>query len=120
MEFQTRGNVETASGIRFAFYLRVPCTPKNETESELESVLVWHRNGELSYTYLAEESPQEVLFSYLDEIVYCDHGDRGHIQASMNLPNFFLFMKSSSLTVIKSYDLSYRRGSLSMSNDLLQ
>lgn len=100
MEFQSRGNVETTSGIRFAFYLHVPCTLKNETEIELESVLAWHTSGQLTYTHLTEESPQEELFPYLDEIVYCDHGDRGHIQVPLNLPNFFLFMKASLLTVI--------------------
>ena len=103
MEFQTRGSVETTSGIRFAFYLRGPCLLKNETDTEIdteiESVLVWHRNGQLSYSCLSDETHQEEFFPYLDEIIYCDHGDRGHIQASMNLPNFFLFMKSSLLTV---------------------
>ena len=87
MSFQTRGTLKTESGVRFAYSIRV-----TEEDEEVESVVAWNKDGSVSHYALSEEAQQSELFPYVNEIIFCDHGDRGHIQTLMNLHSFFVFL----------------------------
>lgn len=105
MSFQTRGTLKTESGVRFAYSIRV-----TDEDEEVESVVAWNKDGSVSHYALSEEAQQSELFPYVNEIIFCDHGDRGHIQTLMNLPSFFIFLEGSSLTVCFLSPLEHRRG----------
>ena len=105
MSFQTRGVLATESGVRFAYSVRV-----SDEDEEVESVVAWNKDGSVCHHALSEETQQLELFPYVNEIIYCDHGDRGHIQTLMNLPSFFIFLEGSSLTVRSLSPFECRRG----------
>ena len=105
MAFQTRGTLKTESGVRFAYSIRVA-----DEDEEVESVVAWNKDGSVSHYALSAEAQQSELFPFVNAIVYCDHGDRGHIQTLMNLPSFFFFLEGSSLTVRPSSPVERRRG----------
>ena len=111
MTFQTRGALKTESGVRFAYSVRAA-----EEDEEVESVVVWNRDGSVSQYALETATAQSELLPYVNAIVFCDHGDRGHIQTLMNLSPFFLFLEGSALTVRSLFSCERRRGSPSTSS----
>ena len=106
MTFQTRGTLKTSSGIRSAYSIRV-----SDEEKDVESVIAWNRDGSVCRCVVSEETKQSELFSYVNGIIFCDHGDRGHIQTLMKLPSFFIFLDGSQLTVHSLSSIDRRRGS---------
>ena len=128
--FIGRGLIHSESGIRYVWIIQQTTTAmkksssdddeeeeeeeEEEEDEEIKSdvIVAWHRDGQITLTThtgttTKEELSQKQLFAAIDQVLFCDFGDRGHIRTTTTVfSSFFLFIKNTTITVRNSIYLA--------------
>ena len=114
--FRGRGLIHSETGIRYAWIVQ-QTTPRVSSEEENDDdddddeqdkcdvIVAWHRDGQITLTMHTgasskEDVSQKQLFASIDQVLFCDFGDRGHIRVTTTVfSSFFFFIKNTTITV---------------------
>ena len=132
-----RGLIHSESGVRYAWIVQQTAATEgfgergcDEEGTKSDVIVAWHRDGQITLTTHTgttnkEEVSQKQLFDAIDQVLFCDFGDRGHIQTTTTVfSSFFFFIRNAAITVCFFVHfllgLIDRRGFQIMSNFLQQ
>ena len=107
-----RGLIHSESGVRYAWIVQQTAATEgfgergcDEEGTKSDVIVAWHRDGQITLTTHTgttnkEEVSQKQLFDAIDQVLFCDFGDRGHIQTTTTVfSSFFFFIRNAAITV---------------------
>ena len=110
-----RGLIHSESGVRYAWVVQQTATTEtcgerdcDDEGAKSDAIVAWHRDGQITlttHTGITEKGDisQKQLFAAIDQVLFCDFGDRGHIQTTTTVfSSFFFFIKNATITVCTS------------------